>query len=392
VQVTQRDIVDAREDAGPDLADAAYRDVTLTLAGSTTRDPGVSHHHRPGEPASGPVSAHAGHGAGKHPAMTAGDRLLREMGVSGQQHASGLGLQVGQRVHADIAGPIGQHDRSRHPRRVRTQMDPRGIDERRTETEPGGRIVIPAGDHHPRAGVTQAHQCVFTQLHRIERGDSAVVHVTADQHRINPLGAHDPHQLVEKLGLGRTQVSTVQRTAEMPVRRVKEAHEKDRRTGLRQNTGGPPTQTRQPRQDSTDVRAVVQRVSSANVSVRGSVVGEIGPGLVVLVGVGVGDDNPQARALARKVFTLRILREEQSAQDARAPLLVISQFTLYADTSKGRRPSWNAAAAGPVAEPLVDAVIAELRALGATVATGMFGADMQVSLVNDGPVTIILDT
>ena len=136
----------------------------------------------------------------------------------------------------------------------------------------------------------------------------------------------------------------------------------------------------------------MQRVSSAKVTVAGSVAGEIGPGLLVLVGVKVGDGEAQARALARKVYTLRILDNERSAQDAASPLLVVSQFTLYADTSKGRRPSWNAAAPGPVAEPLVDTVTAELRALGATVETGVFGAAMQVSLVNEGPVTIILET
>jgi D-tyrosyl-tRNA(Tyr) deacylase len=140
------------------------------------------------------------------------------------------------------------------------------------------------------------------------------------------------------------------------------------------------------------MRAVIQRVGSASVAVDGSVVGEIGPGLLVLVGVKVDDTIDQAHALASKVYTLRILDGERSAQDLAAPLLVISQFTLYADTRKGRRPSWNAAAPGPVAEPLVDAVVAHLRHLGASVATGVFGAQMQVSLVNDGPVTLIVDT
>jgi D-tyrosyl-tRNA(Tyr) deacylase len=139
------------------------------------------------------------------------------------------------------------------------------------------------------------------------------------------------------------------------------------------------------------VRAVIQRVSSANVVVDSQIVGEIGAGLLVLVGVTHSDTPQQAEALARKIFTLRILDGERSAQDLQAPLLVISQFTLYANTDKGRRPSWNAAAPGPVAEPLVEAVVSELRKLGATVATGVFGADMQVSLVNDGPTTIILD-
>jgi D-tyrosyl-tRNA(Tyr) deacylase len=139
------------------------------------------------------------------------------------------------------------------------------------------------------------------------------------------------------------------------------------------------------------VRAVIQRVSSANVSVEGEVIGEIDAGLLVLVGVTHDDTTAQAEALARKIYTLRILDGELSAESRQAPLLVISQFTLYADTSKGRRPSWNAAAPGPVAEPLVEAVITHLRSLGASVATGRFGAHMQVSLVNDGPTTIILD-
>lgn len=140
------------------------------------------------------------------------------------------------------------------------------------------------------------------------------------------------------------------------------------------------------------MRAVIQRVRSASVEVSGSVVGEIGPGLLVLVGVKVDDTVEQANALAAKIYTLRILDGERSAQDLAAPLLVISQFTLYADTRKGRRPSWNAAAPGPVAEPLVDAVVERLRHLGASVATGVFGAQMAVSLVNDGPFTLVVDT
>ncbi len=140
------------------------------------------------------------------------------------------------------------------------------------------------------------------------------------------------------------------------------------------------------------MRAVVQRVSSASVSVAGEIVGQIGAGLLVLVGVKSGDGPEQAQALARKIFTLRILAGERSAEDVGAPLLVISQFTLYADTNKGRRPSWNAAAPGAVAEPLVDAFAAYLRELGAQVETGRFGADMQVSLINDGPFTIVIDT
>ncbi len=139
------------------------------------------------------------------------------------------------------------------------------------------------------------------------------------------------------------------------------------------------------------MRAVVQRVSSAGVTVDGEVVGEIGPGLLVLVGVTHTDDAGTAVALARKVHELRILAGERSAAEVGAPLLVVSQFTLYADTRKGRRPSWSAAAPGPVAEPLVDAVVAALRSRGATVATGVFGARMQVALVNDGPITILVD-
>jgi D-aminoacyl-tRNA deacylase len=140
------------------------------------------------------------------------------------------------------------------------------------------------------------------------------------------------------------------------------------------------------------VRAVVQRASQARVDVAGEAVGVLpAPGLVVLVGVSRSDTAQNASALARKVYHLRILRGETSCAETGAPLLVISQFTLYADTSKGRRPSWQAAAAGAVAEPLVDAFAAELRRLGGSVQTGAFGADMQVMLVNDGPVTLILE-
>jgi len=140
------------------------------------------------------------------------------------------------------------------------------------------------------------------------------------------------------------------------------------------------------------VRAVVQRASTASVTVDGQVVGRLPtPGLVVLVGVTHDDNEPAAARLARKIWELRILDGGLSASDLRAPLLVISQFTLYADTRKGRRPSWNAAAPGPVAEPLVDAVVERLRELGATVATGVFGAQMQVSLVNEGPFTLVVD-
>jgi len=141
------------------------------------------------------------------------------------------------------------------------------------------------------------------------------------------------------------------------------------------------------------VRVVVQRAVSGSVSVEGAVVGSLpSPGLVVLVGVTHDDTAADAVRLADKVWTLRILAGERSAADDSAPLLVISQFTLYADTRKGRRPSWNAAAPRPVSEPLVDAFVEALRARGAHVETGIFGADMQVSLVNDGPVTLLLDS
>ncbi|HEX9355294.1 MAG TPA: D-aminoacyl-tRNA deacylase [Streptosporangiaceae bacterium] len=140
------------------------------------------------------------------------------------------------------------------------------------------------------------------------------------------------------------------------------------------------------------MRAVVQRVSQASVMVDGQTAGAIsGPGLLVLVGVTHDDSRDKAARLAAKLWGLRILEGEKSCSDVSAPLLVISQFTLYADTRKGRRPTWQAAAPGPVAEPLVEAVVSSLRELGARVETGVFGADMKVSLVNDGPVTIILD-
>ena len=140
------------------------------------------------------------------------------------------------------------------------------------------------------------------------------------------------------------------------------------------------------------MRAVVQRVSQASVAVDGRVVGAIDePGLLVLVGVTHTDTPQTATKLAAKLWGLRILEGEKSCSDVGAPLLVISQFTLYAATDKGRRPTWQAAAPGPVAEPLVDAVVTSLRALGARVETGVFGADMKVSLTNDGPVTIIVE-
>ncbi len=140
------------------------------------------------------------------------------------------------------------------------------------------------------------------------------------------------------------------------------------------------------------MRAVVQRVSQASVTVGDQVVGAIGePGLLVFVGASHDDTAQNAAKLAAKLWVLRILRGELSCSDTAAPLLVISQFTLYADTRKGRRPTWQGAAPGPVAEPLVAEVVAALRALGAHVETGVFGADMQVGLVNDGPVTLILE-
>ncbi|BBX15407.1 D-tyrosyl-tRNA(Tyr) deacylase [Mycolicibacterium duvalii] len=142
------------------------------------------------------------------------------------------------------------------------------------------------------------------------------------------------------------------------------------------------------------MRILVQRVTSARVRVDGDVVGEIAPngqGLVALVGVTHTDDEAVARRLAEKLWQLRILDDEKSAGDVGAPILVVSQFTLYGNTTKGRRPTWNAAAPRPVAEPLVDAFAAALADLGAHVQTGVFGADMAVELVNDGPVTILLE-
>jgi len=141
------------------------------------------------------------------------------------------------------------------------------------------------------------------------------------------------------------------------------------------------------------MRAVVQRVLTASVSVDGKVTGEItSPGLVVLLGVTHDDGPREVEWMARKIWDLRVMREEKSASDLDAPILAVSQFTLYGNARKGRRPTWNAAAPGPVSEPMYDAVCAELERLGATVARGSFGADMQVSLVNDGPVTLLLES
>jgi D-tyrosyl-tRNA(Tyr) deacylase len=144
------------------------------------------------------------------------------------------------------------------------------------------------------------------------------------------------------------------------------------------------------------MRAVVQRVTSASVTVGDEVVGAIGPGLCVLVGVTHGDDATAATKLADKVWQLRILGDDagvmnRSAAEVGAPVLVVSQFTLYGDTAKGRRPSWLAAAPPAQAEPLVAAVVDRLRELGAVVETGRFRTDMAVALVNDGPVTLIVE-
>ncbi len=140
------------------------------------------------------------------------------------------------------------------------------------------------------------------------------------------------------------------------------------------------------------MRAVVQVASGAAVHVDGERVGGFdGPGLVVLVGVTHTDTEQDADRLAEKVWQLRIMDDEQSASDTQAPVLVVSQFTLYADLKKGRRPSWSAAAPRPVSEPLVDAVVTALRSRGASVTTGVFGADMAVSLTNDGPRTLIVE-
>jgi D-tyrosyl-tRNA(Tyr) deacylase len=144
------------------------------------------------------------------------------------------------------------------------------------------------------------------------------------------------------------------------------------------------------------VRAVVQRVDEAHVVVDGDVVGRIGSGLCVLVGVTHGDDPATARRLADKLWNLRVFDDEGgfmnvSAADSARPVLVVSQFTLYGDTRRGRRPSWSAAARPEDAEPLVERVVATLRELGAEVATGRFGAHMELHLVNDGPVTLVVE-
>lgn len=156
------------------------------------------------------------------------------------------------------------------------------------------------------------------------------------------------------------------------------------------------------------MRAVVQRAAGGQVSVDGEVVGAFGgPGLVILVGVTHSDTAAAAMALADKIYDMRLFSHEHaiavgvdlpadasrelSAADLKLPVLVISQFTLYAETKKGRRPTWDQAAPRPVAEPLIDVFIQKLRDRGVDVATGRFGADMQVSLVNDGPFTITVE-
>lgn len=155
---------------------------------------------------------------------------------------------------------------------------------------------------------------------------------------------------------------------------------------------GPPEQGAAAGANILVMRAVAARVTSASVTVAGEVIAAITvPGLLVLVGV-THDDTPAIAAqLARKLYGLRILREEQSCESAGAPLLIVSQFTLYGQTVRGRRPSWGNAAPGPVAEPLIDALVGELRSAGATVGTGAFGAEMAIASVNDGPFTVLIE-
>lgn len=141
------------------------------------------------------------------------------------------------------------------------------------------------------------------------------------------------------------------------------------------------------------MRVVITRVSSASVTVDGEVIAELPrPGLLILAGIGHDDGIDDAKALAAKIWSLRILAEEKSASDVNAPLLVVSQFTLFASTRKGRRPSWSAAAPGAVSEPLIGQFCTELEALGAEVYQGRFGADMKVASVGDGPITIWIDS
>ncbi|GAA2952462.1 D-aminoacyl-tRNA deacylase [Glutamicibacter bergerei] len=141
------------------------------------------------------------------------------------------------------------------------------------------------------------------------------------------------------------------------------------------------------------MRAVIQVASNAHVEVEGEVVGKLdAPGLVILLGVTHDDDQDTARKVAEKIWQLRILEDETSAAGTDSPLLVISQFTLYGSVRKGRRPSWSNAAPGPISEPLYEYFVRYLRELGATVATGKFGAMMNVSLTNTGPFTVIVDS
>jgi D-tyrosyl-tRNA(Tyr) deacylase len=140
------------------------------------------------------------------------------------------------------------------------------------------------------------------------------------------------------------------------------------------------------------MRAVVARVTEARVRVDGEVVGALdGPGLLVLLGVHRDDDGSSAPVMARKLHELRLLRDERSCAETGAGLLLVSQFTLYGDTRKGRRPSWSAAASPDAARALVEAVVAALRARGASVAQGVFGADMRVESINDGPFTVLVE-
>lgn len=140
------------------------------------------------------------------------------------------------------------------------------------------------------------------------------------------------------------------------------------------------------------MRGILQRVTRASVSVDGQVIGAFdGSGAVVLVGVTHADTVENAKTLARKIAELRIFEDETSIQDSGASVLIVSQFTLYGDVRKGRRPSWSKAAPGPVAEPLVDSVVDELRSRGIHVETGRFGAMMSVDLVNDGPYTLVIE-
>ena len=139
------------------------------------------------------------------------------------------------------------------------------------------------------------------------------------------------------------------------------------------------------------MRAVIQRVLHASVTVDGTVVGEIGPGLLVYLGVTHADSSVETAWMARKIWDLRLLRDEESLSDVGGEVLVVSQFTLYGDARKGRRPTWIAAAPGELSEPVYDAVCAELERLGARCQKGVFGADMRVSSVNDGPITVLLE-